>query len=318
MKDERRRSSSMARFRAMGTEVEVHCVGSDDDAVGAARSAIDGLERRWSRFIPTSEVCRLNECAGFPTVVSDETYELVSLAVEGWRITGGLFDPTLLDALVRAGYDRSFERLDPVGDEGEDGFTPSTTGRRDLVGRSLASGIVLEPSLPAVTLPSGARFDAGGIGKGLAADIVVDSMMRSGAAGACVNVGGDLRCAGAPPVGDEWIIAIEDPFGGPPVCSLLFDGGGVATSARTKRVWSKDGRAQHHLIDPATERPAACAASATVVADDAWLAEVLAKAMLLADEQDAFDLLHAHGCTGLIVGNDGRVRPDRAMEGMIA
>ena len=59
---------------------------------------------------------RCTRHAGSPVVVSPETRELVERAVAAWRMTGGLFDPTVLGALVRAGYDRSFDELGPTPD----------------------------------------------------------------------------------------------------------------------------------------------------------------------------------------------------------
>ena len=58
-----------------------------------------------------------------------------------------------------------------------------------------------------VSLPAGIRFDPGGIGKGLAADIVTEELITDGAAGALVSVGGDVRVRGKPPTGTTWDLA---------------------------------------------------------------------------------------------------------------
>ena len=62
-----------------------------------------------------------------------------------------------------------------------------------------------------MTLPPGVGFDPGGIGKGLAADLVVDLLLDGGAAGACVDLGGDGRMAGEPPTGG-WRVGIGNPY----------------------------------------------------------------------------------------------------------
>ncbi len=95
----------------MGTtaHVVVTAAREPDRLAEAARARVAELEARWSRFIPTSDVSRLNALASLPVVVAPETFALVQLAVEGWRMTGGRFDPTVLPALVAAGYDRSFD-----------------------------------------------------------------------------------------------------------------------------------------------------------------------------------------------------------------
>src|SRR5260370_21488006 len=173
----------------MGSDACLVVVGGPRDLIARARARIEALEALWSRFVPTSEVSRLNAAAGTGALlVAPETFELVARGVEGWRMTSGRFDPTVLGDVLRAGYTGTFDRL-PSPD-------PSALGCR--LGRGCA-GIELDAALCAVRLPAGVGFDPGGIGKGLAADLVVDELLASGASGACVHLGGDTRVAGTPP-----------------------------------------------------------------------------------------------------------------------
>ena len=109
-------STAELEFRVMGTDAHVIVVGSDARharrAALVARDRLHELEARWSRFLPDSEVSRLNAASGVPVVVSSDTLGLVERAVEGWRRTHGSFDPTVLDALVAQGYDRDFGAID--------------------------------------------------------------------------------------------------------------------------------------------------------------------------------------------------------------
>src|SRR4029078_9498692 len=99
------------RFRAMGSDVHLLVVGGPSGLAERARLRIDELEQRWSRFIPDSEISELTRRAGAAMVVSDDTIELITRAIEAWWFTGSTFDPTVLGAVVRAGYDRSFDDL---------------------------------------------------------------------------------------------------------------------------------------------------------------------------------------------------------------
>src|ERR1043166_7215245 len=105
-----------SRFRAMGSMVHLVMVGGSRSLRETARERVEDLERKWSRFRPTSEISLMNQLAGRPVRVSPEATTLVRLAIEGARITEGRFDPTVLGAVLRAGYDRSFELLGQVGD----------------------------------------------------------------------------------------------------------------------------------------------------------------------------------------------------------
>ncbi|HET6953085.1 MAG TPA: FAD:protein FMN transferase, partial [Acidimicrobiales bacterium] len=130
--------------------------------------------------------------------------------------------------------------------------------------------------------------DPGGIGKGLAADLVTAELMAAGAAGALVNLGGDLRVRGEPPAGDVWSVAVAHPLD--PARDLLHLGltdGAVASSSRLRRRWTQDGRDRHHLIDPRTGGPAGSPLLAvTVVALDGWWAEAAAKSVFVAGRRD--------------------------------
>ena len=292
----------------MGTTAHVLVV-ADDSATARrlldrAQSRIDNLERRWSRFISTSELCRLNATAGRMAVVSELTFEVVARAVDAWFLTEGRFDPTILPALRAAGYDRSFETL------------PDTAGIIDTTATRVAPGcaeIRLAPSVNGITLPVGVELDLGGIGKGYAADLVAEELMAAGARGALVSIGGDLRCIGTPPWDEGWLVDVDDPFahnttgtGAPARQRLVLEEGAVTTTTRTKRAWGID---SHHLIDPATGRPAHTGVAAvTILSGEAWWGEVFAKAAFLAGADEAPAVLERAGVTGFLVLDDGTVR----------
>jgi thiamine biosynthesis lipoprotein len=270
-----------ADTRVMGTIAHVVVVGEHDTheraLAEAAVQRLFDLEQRWTRFHADSEVSRLNAHAGRPVLVSVETWQLVAHAVECWRRTHGLFDPTTGPALCAAGYDRDFSDVAARSGRVTAGPAAPAPGCAD---------IVLDDVVLTVTLPLAVEFDAGGIGKGLAADLVFESLREAGARGALVNVGGDLRAGGEPPNGATWEVDVASPavLGNDAFRISLLEGA-VATSSRTERRWhTSDGRAMHHLIDPRTGRPAARGpATVAAVAGEAWWAEAIAKAVLIGD-----------------------------------
>jgi thiamine biosynthesis lipoprotein len=285
---------SEIEFRAMGSDAHVIVVGGPADGAERARARIDQLEQRWSRFIDDSEISLLNRHAGEFVEVSDDTRLLVELAIEAWRISGGSFDPTVLGAVIRAGYDRSFEAL---GDAPKAGLSSLLLGCTDI-----------EISGRGIRLPADTGFDPGGIGKGLGADIVAEDAMNSGADGVCINLGGDLRVRGRSPEGAGWTIDIEHPLVTEPIARVGVSEGAVATSTTLKRQWKVEGAPRHHLIDPATGMPSDSDLTlACVISAQAWAAEVLAKAVLLRGSAHPFDLLGGTGAQALVVDREGRI-----------
>jgi FAD:protein FMN transferase len=290
------------RFRAMGSDVHVIVVGGTLHLLDIAHRFVDILEAKWSRFRPTSEISLLNEHAGGPVHVSGETLALVEHGVEGARVTGGRYDPTVLGAVVRAGYDRSFELLSEISSDGES---------------SLGFGydrIQIDRSHSTVALPPGVGFDPGGIGKGYAADLLVMELLSRGAAGVCANVGGDLRVQGAGPGGGSWTVGVEHPLAPESLQRIVLLNGAVATSTRTRRRWGPADDRRHHLIDPATGRPASSGlSSATAIAAEGWQAEVMAKGAFVAGLSEGLVMLASTGTEGILVDDSGTAYPSAGL-----
>ncbi|MGZ4690552.1 MAG: FAD:protein FMN transferase [Acidimicrobiia bacterium] len=293
-------------IEVMGTTAQVIAVDGPAGMVDDAVAELEALESRWSRFRPDSEISRLNERPGVPVLVSPTTFELIERAVEGWLLTAGRFDPTLLSELRAAGYDRSFELVGVGGPHDDIDGSPASVLTRPTASRG--ERITLDRIAGTVTLGADVQIDPGGIGKGLAADLVVERMLADGARGALANVGGDLRVEGVGPDGAGWVVAVTDPTHADDVIrTVALDAGAVASTWRTKRAWlAPDGTARHHLIDPTTGRPAASGlAGVTVITGRGWQAEVLAKAAFLAGAVTGGELLEDHGVAGLLVADDG-------------
>lgn len=283
------------RFRAMGTDVHLAVVNGDDAVLQVGEDHVRDLERRWSRFLDTSEVSGLNRHSGDLVIVSPQTFELVSKALQAWRQTGGLFDPTVGVALAAHGYDRTFsEVVGSVAPAAGSGAAPAPgPGGFDLI-----------PSVNGITMPAGVTFDAGGIGKGLAADLTARLLLASGAAGALVNLGGDLRAVGQPPSPEGWSITVPDPLEPDrELLRLALPQGAVATSSRLLRQWQTASGQAHHLMDPRTGRPAHTdVVAVTVVAGEAWWAEALAKALFLSGPAGLHEIDDLHA---VVVTADG-------------
>jgi thiamine biosynthesis lipoprotein len=258
----------------MGSDAHLVVVGGRAQLVDDAAARLADLERRWSRFLLDSEISQCNALAGRAVRVSRDTLRLVSHAVAGWKLTNGCFDPTVLTAVRDAGYDRDF----PDAMQRASMHTPPPA--RPAPG---CAGIVCDESLGTVTLPAHVQLDPGGIGKGLAADIVTEELLEHGAAGALVSVGGDVRVRGLPPEGSTWTLAVDDAtHPGVDLVRLGLHDGAVATSSRLQRRWQTRTGGAHHLIDPGTGAPAVTPLVAvSAVTRDGWWAEVVAKAVLI-------------------------------------
>jgi FAD:protein FMN transferase len=260
-------------FRAMSTEAGITVVGGHAGLTDWAHRRVDRLEQLWSRFRDDSDIARLNRACGEPVEVSRETVAAVTAACAAWSFTGGCFDPTVHDSLLRLGYDDTIEAVRQRG---------GITAARGPLPPPGCTGIVFDATTSIVQLPAGVRLDLGGIGKGLAADDVATGLMERGAMGAMVNIGGDVRVIGAPTSSAAWRVEVEDPRTERTCAVVELLDGGVATSTTLRRRWRLGAATAHHLIDPRSgaNPPSGSAASVvgvTVVAGTAGWADALSK-----------------------------------------
>jgi thiamine biosynthesis lipoprotein len=265
--------------------------------VGQAKTRLEQLEQTWSRFIHSSDVSRLNRTGEWQQVGSD-TITLFECAFTAWQMTSGAFDPTVLPSLVAAGYGESLSEH------------PGRTVLASTPSHSAAPGMAqveIGATNDRIYLPEGLGFDPGGIGKGLAADIVAEGLVASGAHAAMVAVGGDVRIAGDAP--GNWTVEVESPFDpDEPIAELRLLNGAVCTSSVRAKTWLHNEESVHHIIDPSTGYPASSSTvSATIIAADAWMAEALCKAAIMTEPLDAIAFCRSVGVDAIIVDVEGVV-----------
>jgi thiamine biosynthesis lipoprotein len=265
----------------MGTDCQIRVTrGKAQAAILAVDTAwrlLVGLDLRWSRFRPDSELSWFNSQASAVVddgpiwiQVSNEMAALLSAMIWAHSYSEGWVDAALLPEVIAAGYDKDFE------------LVRADTAQRDpevVVGGARWSKLehmAVRDTTCEIDAP--VTVDSGGVGKGLAADLLAQVLMGQGARGAVVNLGGDIRAIGCDHDGRPWRIVVSDPTEAALLADWSVSDAGVATSSTAIRRWVGG----HHLIDPHTGRPSTTdAATVSVVDSDALGAEVAAKTALL-------------------------------------
>ena len=285
------------RFRAMATDVTVTAVATGDLARAAttrAREVFARVEAACTRFDPAAPLMRANAAPQQWHQVPRECFDAVDEAHRAHVETGGLFDPRILETLLRLGYDRSLPfggQVPPRVDT-----LPATTARTAspsaIPVRTADRAAAGEPWQPGLDAAAGAvrlgehPIDLGGIGKGLAVRWAAAELAPLGVP-YLVEAGGDISVGGNGPEDDGWLVGIEDPApggGGDPelIAVLRLADLSCATSSVRVRTWHVDGRPVHHLIDPRTGDSSSSGLRAvTVVGPDPASAEVWSKALFL-------------------------------------
>lgn len=284
-------------FRAMGTTISL-LLPESQAALGTriVRSLFSEWEQVLSRFLPNSELSQLNAHRGTPVAVSDLLYTVLATALTAAQATQGVYDPALLDQLVRVGYDRTFDDLPAVR---FDPIIPGEPGGR-------WRGIKVDPIRRRVTLPVGIKLDFGGIAKGMAVDAALEHLLQNGIRNALVNAGGDLAVLGHSPDAEQWPITVP---GQGQLWTIPLHHGAVATSGIAHRHWLQGNTLRHHLLDPRTGLPAQSDLwSVTVVADRCVQAEVAAKVAFILGSKQGAEFLRKHHIAGLLVHEDSTLQ----------
>lgn len=232
-----------AAWRAIGCDCGVAV--ADPRALTAAEALLaaelKALDAAASRFRPDSELARLT---GGRAVTSPLLADLLRVALDAARDTGGAVDPTLGQALVDCGYDADLGAL-----------PAARPARVHVRPRARWTDIALDGRV--VVLPPGCRLDLGATAKAYAADRAADRLAAELGCGVLVSLGGDVAARGEPPAGG-WRIRVQDvPTGSDgPRQTVAITSGGLATSSVRARRWAYGAAEMHHLLDPWTRLPA--------------------------------------------------------------
>ena len=296
------------KFKAMGCHMLAILDSQNAHSVDRLRRVPDWFaewEQCLSRFRPDSELSQLNRHAGEKVQVSSTLKSVFQAAIEMEKRSQTLVTPTVLDSLVSAGYDRSFDEM------------TTTSAHGSLLERPCLTTTTIEwdGDSRMITLPPDVHLDFGGVAKGWAAQQAIQRLKIYGPV--LVDAGGDIAISGLQSDGQPWQVAIADPFHPEEDLEQLRLGRcGVATSGTDFRHWNQDGERRHHIIDPRTGKPAETdVLSATVIAPSVIEAEMAAKVALISGSEDGLHWLEAQpSFAGLLVLEDGQRLYSHRME----
>jgi thiamine biosynthesis lipoprotein len=287
-------------FPCFGAECTVIVSGPGaTEAVENAKHRLLEWHHQLSRFEADSELSRMNADPRRSVPVSPILRRVVQAAIDAAERTDGLVDPTLVREIEEAGYDAHHEASSALDLDEALALAPP----RSPAGGDHNAGwraVEVDRRSGTITRPPGIEIDAGGIAKGVFADELATVLAPHDAY--AVDCAGDIRLGGRSRLARP--LHVASPFADETLHSFELVAGAAATSGIGKRSWlDAHGRAAHHLLDPATGRPAFTGVvQATALAPTATEAEALSKAALLSGPAEAERWL-PHG--GVVVLEDG-------------
>lgn len=287
----------------MDTYVSIRAFGKGaESAVAAAFEEMRRVEGLMSRFVPSSDVSRVNQAAGLdPVQVSDETFMLLEKALRWSELSGGAFDITIGPVVDAWGFGT------------DDPHVPDPDALAKAVALVNFRAVELDPTQKTVRLPAaGMCIDLGGIAKGYAADRAAAVLRERGVKHALIDAGGNIVAVGTRPDGTPWHIGIRDPRGSNPTDTVgpvvKVSDAAVVTSGDYERFFVADGRRYHHIFDPKTGMPADLAESVTIIAPNSLDADALSTAVFVLGPSEGPKILEGlEGVSAMVVDAGGRL-----------
>ena len=271
------------------------------DHIEGCFDVIDEVDSLLDFHSEDSELGYLNANAHLaPLKVSDELYELISTAYDMTVLTGGAFN-LAIGPLVELWDIGGLNARVPDSDEIE-----SVLPLLDW------NNIILDDNEKTVyfAIP-GMKIDLGGIGKGYAADKVVEYLKENGVEKALLNLGGNVYALGEKEKGTPWKVGIRKPEDESSEFFTVVEVSdeSVVTSGGYERYFiDEDGRRYHHILDSRTGYPAESdILSVTIVDESSTLSDVLSTATFALGSVEGKALLESLGVEGVFLLEDGSV-----------
>lgn len=292
------RSSSVSMGTVVSESLYSRSGKAAEKAIAEINRSINELDRKdLSWRVKGSDVYRLNHEGSCK--VSPETAECIKYSLEIAAASGGKFDPTIGKVTT----------LWNIGTE--DARVPEE--REIAEALTYVAPAKVKVSGDTVSIGKGQFLDLGATGKGLACDRAKEILSGSKVTGGIVSVGGSLLIYGKNPVtkDGQWLTGVRNPFAGENDYALTVKTGEafISTSGDYEKVFEKDGKKYHHIIDPYTGYPAEIDVSGvTVIAKTGFLSDALSTACFITGyNKDSLSLLEKYGAEAVFIMKDRKV-----------
>jgi thiamine biosynthesis lipoprotein len=260
-------------------------------------------------FSDKSELSAINRNAGIREVsVSPQTLDTIEKAVYVSEKSGGAFDPTIGPVV------KLWDFLNKI--------QPSDTE----IGKNLPlvnyKNIIINKSKSTVFLQKKGMFlDLGGISKGYAADLAVQSLKQNGISAGLVAVAGDVKAFGLKPDKKLWVVGIKNPRqkndDDEIIARIRLSNKGISTSGDYERYFISDGQRFHHLLVPKTGYPAYTCQSVSIISDEGVTNDGFSTAIFVLGPEKGLELAKKMGIDAMIIDYKGVIHTTAGLQGKI-
>ena len=265
---------------AMDTVMTFHIVAPDgEDLLIDAEQEVKRLEKLFSVTDEDSDIEQINDNAGDKAVtVSADTLALLKAGKQLGKATNNAFDMAIYPIVKAWGFTENEYTI------------PTQETLDELLPLTKVSNVTIDEDASTVYLEKeGMAVDLGGIAKGYASDKLAELLKKKGVKSAWLSLGGNVCAIGTKPDGSPWRIAVQNPADENDYVGVVEISDACAvTSGGYQRYFEENGKKYHHIIDPATGKPAESGlTSVTIICKDGTKADALSTALYVMGLDDA-------------------------------
>jgi len=294
----------------MDTIVSITVVAESSDT---AEKAIEITFAQIGRFgdlinfySDNSELAEINRNAGVHSVkVSPQTLDVIGKAVSAAEKSGGAFDPTIGPIVKLWDF---LNKKKPA--ESEIVKALPLVNYKDILIDRADSTVFLKRK--------GMMIDLGGIAKGYAVDLAVESLKKEGILSGLVSIAGDIRTFGMKPDKRPWIIGIKNPRQTGEkdelVAKIRLSEKAISTSGDYERYFISEDKRYHHLLDPKTGMPASGCRSVSIVTDRAVDTDAFSTAIFILGAVKGMKVVKEMGMDAMIIDSSGTIHMTDAIK----
>lgn len=283
------------------TIVQIEAWGTEQEVLDHCDEMCEYYEQLLSATIETSEVSQINNAAGSPVTVSEETADLIRTGIRYGELSGGKFDITIAPASSLWQFR-----------DNEEGVMPDPDELAEAVSHIDYRCIQVDGTTVTLTDPD-AKIDLGGIAKGYIADRLKEYLKSKGVEHALINLGGNMVTLGGRYDGSDFNIALQKPFAetGTALATVRVSDKSVVSSGNYERFFEKDGVIWHHILDPDTGYPVENELDqVTIISENSVDGDALSTTCFVLGLEDGMDLIQSlDGIEAVFVTSDGEVHP---------
>lgn len=281
-------------FLLMNTLVEIKVLERDEDkAQKAIKATFEEMKRLvglMNNYDKKSEISLVNQSGIKGTVVSNELLEVVLESIKFSKLTKGAFDITISPLFKCWKFSKEDPRI------------PSLETIKEAKKKVGYQNVKVDLKNRKIALEKGAALDLGGVAAGYITKKACLKLREMGISCALVNAGGDIQVIGSN-FNMPWKIGIQDPRDKRKIKKVVkIIDKAVATSGDYEKYFILDGKRYHHILDPQTGYPAKGCISVTIIAPDAFLADILSTGVFVLGWKEGIKLVEKiKGVEGYII-----------------